>query len=31
MITHRFKLEDAAAALDSVASRQAVKAVLVPH
>jgi threonine dehydrogenase-like Zn-dependent dehydrogenase len=31
MITHRFKLEDATAALDSVASRQAVKAVLVPQ
>jgi threonine dehydrogenase-like Zn-dependent dehydrogenase len=30
MITHRFRLEDATAALDSVASRQAVKAVLVP-
>ena len=30
IITHRFRLEDATAALDSVASRQAVKAVLVP-
>ena len=30
MITHRFKLEDATNALESVASRQAVKAVLVP-
>ena len=30
MITHRFKLEDATAALDSVASREAVKAVLIP-
>ena len=30
MITHRFGLEEATAALDSVASRQAVKAVLIP-
>jgi len=30
MITHRFKLEDATAALEAVGSRQAVKAVLVP-
>jgi len=30
MITHRFKLEDATAALESVGSRQAVKAVLTP-
>ena len=30
MITHRFKLEDATDALESVATRQAVKAVLVP-
>lgn len=30
MITHKFRLEDATAALDSVASRQAVKAVLIP-
>lgn len=29
MITHRFRLDDATAALDSVASREAVKAVLV--
>ena len=31
MITHRFKLEDAAAALESVDSRQAIKAVLIPN
>jgi threonine dehydrogenase-like Zn-dependent dehydrogenase len=31
MITHRFKLEDATSALESVASRQAVKAVLLPN
>jgi len=31
MITHRFTLEDATAALESVGSRQAVKAVLIPH
>jgi threonine dehydrogenase-like Zn-dependent dehydrogenase len=31
MITHRFKLEDATLALESVASRQAVKAVLLPN
>lgn len=31
MITHRFSLEDATAALESVASRRAVKAVLVPE
>ena len=30
MITHRFRLEDATAALESVHSRQAVKAVLIP-
>lgn len=30
MITHRFKLEDATFALESVATRQAVKAVLMP-
>ncbi len=30
MITHRFKLEDATDALNSVASREAVKAVLIP-
>ncbi len=30
MITHRFKLEEATAALESVASREAVKAVLIP-
>ena len=31
MITHRFRLEDATAALESVGSRQAVKAVLIPN
>ena len=31
MITHRFELEDATDALDAVASRQAVKAVLIPN
>lgn len=31
MITHRFKLEDATAGLNSVASREAIKAVLVPN
>ena len=31
MITHRFKLEEATAALESVGSRQAVKAVLIPN
>jgi len=30
MVTHRFRLEDASTALSSVASRQAVKAVLIP-
>jgi len=30
MITHRFSLEDSSAALDSVASRRAVKAVIIP-
>ena len=30
MITHRFKLEEATSALDSVASRQSVKSVLLP-
>lgn len=31
MITHRFKLEDATAGLDAVASREAIKAVLTPN